>query len=1286
MDFRILGPLQIVVGGRPLRLDAPKPRALLAILLLHENELVASDRLIEELWGGHPPATSAKVLQTYVSQLRRVLDDGLLLTRPPGYELRLEPGQLDLHHFERLVAEARVAEAATAARKLREALALWRGPPLADFAYEPFAQTHISRLGELRLGILEQRIDADLTLGRHADLVGEVEALVAEHPLRERLRSQLILALYRSGRQAEALAAYREARRTLVEELGIEPGTELERLERQIPQHDPELDVAPLAPEAAGVLPPTDEPLKTRKPVTALFAELSGWTGIVERLDPETVHRLVSRYYAEAARVVARHGGTVTELAGELAVGLFGVPIAYEDDPVRAIRAALELRAGFKALEEQLRADHGVEIGLKLALETGEVIADVDPRGARAPFVVGHAPDVAARLVRAADPGEILIGPYAHRLLADAVRAELLAPLAVGRLDMPVDAWRLIDLKLDRPAFASPFVGREQEVATLRDLLARATRERSCQLCTIVGSPGIGKSRLAKEFLDGERGDATVAIGRCPSYGEGITYWPLREIVRDIAGSEPRGWIEAQMAGETSASGIADRVAAAVGAGTNGAPPEETFWSFRKLFEALARERPLVLAIDDGHWAEQTLLDLVEHLVAISADAPILILCLARPELFESRPEFAVPQPNRTVISLQPLPEGDSKALVERLGRARGLTGQARARAVEAAEGNPLFLEQLVAFEWEGGSAAMPPSIHALLAARIDRLDPAHRGVLERAAIVGRTFERAGVADLFPPAERAKLDERLIVLVRKDLIQPARSTVGAEDDFRFRHILVRDAAYEGIAKELRAKLHERYADWLEAHGREDEIVGYHLEQASEYRAEVGTVGEGGREIVVRAEERLGTAGRAALRRGDIVGAVNLLSRATSLPPAASSIRVQLLPDLGEALCAAGQLARAHEVLAEAAERAAAAGDVHTGSRARLQLTWLRLETDPNVEVAEVLSEASAAVTAFDRLHDHGALAHAWHLIAWVHLTQGRLSDLAEAVRRGTEHARLAGDSLTAEDLTVLALLAAPTSPVPTARVRSDAEAELGRARTSGRRRVEGAALLALAMCAAFEGSFDEARALLAEARSIDEELSGGRGSGFQYWPAGMIELLAGDAAQAERELRIGYETLSERGDAWFLCGVAAALADAVRLQGRDDEALELTRISEETAGKGVLVAQLMWRGARAKVLASRGDAEQAYALARDAVAIGEGTEYLLYHADALTDLAEVLRLQNRTPEAAAAAEKAQRLYEQKGNVVAARKVQSLLDELTAEVPTAGDARRGEPRSASPKDS
>jgi tetratricopeptide (TPR) repeat protein len=329
---------------------------------------------------------------------------------------------------------------------------------------------------------------------------------------------------------------------------------------------------------------------------------------------------------------------------------------------------------------------------------------------------------------------------------------------------------------------------------------------------------------------------------------------------------------------------------------------------------------------------------------------------------------------------------------------------------------------------------------------------------------------------------------------------------------------------------------------------------------------------------------------------------------------------------------------------------------------------LRLQADPTVEVGTVLADATAAVAEFERVQDDRALAHAWHLIAWAHMTYGRLAALREALRRGRQHARAAGDAMTEEDLAVIALLVEPTGPLPASRVITDASAEMERARADGSRRVEGAALLVLAMCGAFEGRFDEARDLLSAATSIDEELGGGRGSGFQYTPAGMIELLAGDTTRAEQELRTGYEMLRERGDTWFLCGVAAELADVLWLQGRDDEALELTRLSEETAGKNVLVAQMMWRGARAKVLARRGQPEEAEALAREGVTLIRRTDYVLYQADALTDLAEVLRLQDRREEAASAASEARRLYEQKGNVVAARNLQALVEEIGALTP------------------
>jgi class 3 adenylate cyclase len=1265
VDFHILGPLEVVGDdGEPLPLRGGRQRTLVALLALQANEAVSADRLIEALWSGHPPDSALTGLQGYVSELRKLLGRERIETRPSGYLLRLADEELDAARFERMLAAGRAGEAAA----LEQALMLWRGEPLPELVDEPAARAELARLKELHMAALEERAEAELSAGRHAELVPELERLLASNPLRERLRYLLMLALYRSGRQVEALDCYRHGRQLLADELGLEPGRMLQELERAILRQDAALE-PPEEPEPADVRMSRRQ---DRRTVTVVFCDLVDSTSLGEELDPEALRRLLAGYYRLASEVLARHGGTVEKVIGDAVVAVFGVPQLHDDDALRAVRAAVELRGRLEELNRPLELKGRIAVAVRIGINSGEVFAA--GVGGREPMVTGDAVNLAARLEQMAAPGEIVLGAATVGLVGDAVRVDPLM-LALRGKSQPVEAARLLELDSSAPSMVrgldATFVGRERELAALRDILAGVTRARSCQLCILVGPPGMGKSRLAREFADEITGTATVAAGRCLSYGESITYSPLRETVRELTGGEPREWIKARLTAEAGATAIAERVMAAIGEGEAGAKPEETFWAFRKVFEALAEERPLVLIIDDIHWAEPTLLDLLEHLVGLSAGAPIMLLCLARPELFENRPEWGVPHPNRAVLSLPPLADDQSRALVERLERAQTLPERARVRAIVAAEGNPLFLEQLVAFESEGGSAVMPPSIRVLLAARIDQLPHGERAVLERAAIEGREFERAAVAELLPAGERTKLDERLLNLVRKDFIHPGRAGGQTVDAFGFRHILVREAAYEAMTKDLRAELHERYADWLELGRGEDEIVGYHLEQAVRYRRAVAPTGEQPSDLAVRAAERLGSAGRIALKRGDIRGAVSLLSRAAALPPPDTPSRLQLLPDLAEALSSVGELARADEVLTEAAERAAAAEDIRTSWRAQLQWTWLRFQTDPSVEVAGVLNDAMAVVAEFERVHDDRALAHAWHLIAWVHMTYGRLPALAEALRRGRQHAQAASDAMTEEDLAVIALLVGPTGPFPIRRVISDAEAEMARAKTGGSRRVEGAALLVLAMCSAFDGRFDQARQLLSAATSIDVELGGGRGSGFQYTPAGMIELLAGDTMRAEQELRTGYKTLRERGDTWFLCGVAAELADVLWLQGRDDEAFDLTQVSEETAGKNVLVAQMMWRGARAKVLARRGEAEKAEALAREGVAIIKQTDYVLYHADALTDLAEVLRLHDRFEEATRAADEARRLYEQKGNVVAARKVEALMEELSALTPAEG---------------
>ena len=439
MQFRLLGPLEVVDGDRPLILGGAKQRSLLAVLLLHANEVVASDRLIAELWGERPPATAAKSVQTYVSRLRRELGERRLATRPPGYVIHVEPSELDLAGFEAMLAEARRADPVTAGEKLRRALALWRGPPLADLAYEPFAQTEIVRLDELRLAALEARLDADLAAGRHSALVGELEATIAAHPLREHLRAQLMLALYRSGRQAEALHTYRAARQELAEELGLEPGEELRRLEQAILRHDPSLELpaaAPAAPAAPAAGPDRSvlvvlQSLETLDPLLAVATPLTA---------AEPPHELIVAAVVPAAAIgdataaLTERRTRLTEHGIPTRTAAFASPTPGED----LVRLAsdqdvdlLLLDAGRSPLDgparavlEQAACDVGLVVAAGGSLRAGPVMVPFG--GARHDWAAlelgawaARATGAPLRLIGAAADGHEA-GRDASRLLADA--------------------------------------------------------------------------------------------------------------------------------------------------------------------------------------------------------------------------------------------------------------------------------------------------------------------------------------------------------------------------------------------------------------------------------------------------------------------------------------------------------------------------------------------------------------------------------------------------------------------------------------------------------------------------------------------------------------------------------------------------------------------------------------------------------------------------------------------------------------------------------------------------
>jgi DNA-binding SARP family transcriptional activator len=1215
MEFRILGPLEVAEGGVRVELGAPKQRALLAVLLLHANEVVSRDRLVDELWGEAPPARAAKLVQHYVSGLRKVLPAGVLLTRAPGYLLRVEPGQLDLIEFERLLEEAKRAAAegdvARAADLYRHALSLWRGPALGDAALENQAAREAAGLDDLRLAALVERLELELELGRHAELVGELEALAERYPYQERLRGQLMLALYRSGRQTEALEAYQRARGLLVDEFGLEPSHELQRLERAILQQDPSLDLPAVAARPAAVPEPVEP---RRKTVTVLAGVLTA-----PQSDPEAFGRALSRAFAALAAAAEYHGGRAERLAGGELIAVFGVPEAHEDDALRALRAADGLRSP----------------ELRLGVATGEVLAEGSA-------VTGEPVAAAVRLAGSAEPGEVLATEATLALGAGAVEAEGSRVLAVAE---------------GRPPFPqrteAPLVGRDEELARLRELFAGVIAERRCRVVTLFGEAGIGKSRLGRELVAAVGGEGRVLVGRCVAYGEGATYLPLREALREVdvpatlAGGEE---------GELVAQRLAELTGEAEGAGTSG----EGFWAVRRLLEALAGDRPLLLALEDVHWAEPTFLDLVEYLAEWSTEAPILVLCLARPELLDARPAWGGPTSPIASILLEPLTASESHTLVAAL--AAGVAEEVQARIARAAEGNPLYAEQLAAYAEESGPEALetvPPTIEALLASRLDRLTREERSTLERAAVVGREFTHGALVHLLPVDAAGAAGRHLLALARRGLVGPGRAPAPPGDVFRFHHVLIRDVAYAGIPKEARAELHERHADWLDERDGDDALVGYHLEQAHALRVELGERSGRTRRLALGAGQRLGAAGMRAWKQGDVPATLNLLGRSTTLLPEDDALCRELNVELGVARWAGGDAAAGANLLEETIAAAEAAHDRRIELGSRMQLATVRLLTDPEGAADELVRIARDAIPVLEELGDDRWLAHARYSIAFVEgAFRCRYESSRDEAGRALAHYQGAGWPVTPP----VRLLAAAAfyGPTPAETAASNCKALLPQVGRVAQAEVS----TFIAGLEAMQGALSTARDLTAQARRMFQEYSLIRAIATLWAPiAAYVEMLAGDSPAAERILLESCRTLERLGERAHLASQAGLLGEALYAQGRLDEADRWAEQAAQCAARNDIHAQITWQPLRAKLLALHGVPHEAESLARDAVQRAGATDALNLHAKALLDLAEVLRLGGNRGEFADRVADAIALYERKGNAVAAEAARARLAEL-----------------------
>jgi class 3 adenylate cyclase/tetratricopeptide (TPR) repeat protein len=1028
---------------------------------------------------------------------------------------------------------------------------------------------------------------------------------------------------------------------------------------------------------------------EARKVVTVLFSDVTGSTVLGEALDPESLRQLMGRYFQEMKAVVQRHGGTTEKFIGDAIMAVFGIPRLHEDDALRAVRAAVEMREALRQLNDEFERIWAIRILARIGVNTGEVIAGDSSRGEA--FVVGDAVNVAARLEQTAEPGTVMIGDATYRLVKDAAIVDSVPPLSVKGKTEPLTAWRVLDVVPTAPGWArrldSPLVGRVQELESLHDAFRRTVQDRTCQLVTITGGAGVGKSRVTSEFLTQLGTGPRIVRGRCLPYGEGITFWPIVEVLRDAAGisdvdspDEARPKILELLEPVGEAPLIGERLAALLGLSDVTPGIQETFWAVRKLFEELATRRPLVVVFDDIHWGEPTFLDLLEYLVDWIKGVPVLLLCVARDELLEVRGGWMTGKRNTYLITLQPLSEFETEGLIVNLLSGGSLAQEAGARIAEVTEGNPLFVEEILRMLADDGvlqrtngswtvtgdvsALAIPPTIHALITARLDRLETEERAVIERASIIGRVFWWGAVAELSPETERANIGSGLQSLSRKDLIRPDRSELGQEDAFRFSHILIRDAAYNGIPKAIRAELHERFAGWVQARtkdraGEYEEIVGHHLEEAYRALSELGPTNDRIRSLGRRAAAPLASAGRRAFARGDMPAAVNILSRAILLTPMDDPVRLQILPDLALALQEVGDFTRMQEVVEELSEAAKASGDPTLEAQALILRLWHRVFTDPEGWSEEAFRQARQAISMFEEQHDERGMARAWSLLGLVNLFVGQFGTSDQAWQQAASHAHAAGQER--EELEYLSWvpLVVWGGPTPVEEGLLRCAEVLGR--SAGDRKAMSTALFVMAKFEAMRGRFEEARNLLARARSTLAEIS------LPVWVAGpltqfsgWVDILAGDSATAEKDLTLGVEKLREIGELSWLSTVAGILAEAVYAQGRYEDVEPWLHLVEETAGSDDVYSQSLLRGGKAKLLARRGEAEEAERLGREAIAVAEPTDFLFIQSFALLSLGEALRVVGKKESAEEVLLRALQVCERKGFVVGADRARALL--------------------------
>ena len=989
--------------------------------------------------------------------------------------------------------------------------------------------------------------------------------------------------------------------------------------------------------------------LDRRRLVTSVFCDLSGSTGMGERADAEAVFELMRSYFDAARAALERHGGAVEKFIGDAVVGMFGVPETHEDDALRACRAALEIQDRIASLNSELKARLDTEIAVRIGVNTGEVVAGDAAR--REMFatgdavVLGDAVNIAARLEQAAAPGEILLGDATYRLVKGAVVAEPVAPIQAKGKSEPLIVYRLLEVSAHGPIprmASAALVGRLEELDRLESELDQVRSENRSRLITIVGEAGVGKSRLAAELLEGAGERARIAQGACLSYGEGITYWPIAQVVRGLAGIRDDHTLD------EARSRLPLRIQQLLGLSEGTMTADQAGDAVAELLAAAEPDRLLVVVVDDIHWAEPGLLELLVRLPRLLDGKPVAILCLARPELLEQRPDWDV------TVRLEPLGSAQVDLLLENLEAPAG----ARVRIAQAAAGNPLFAEELVAWAHEGGNMnALPTSLNALLSARLDRLERSERDALERGAVEGELFHQAAVVELTDQPSRTAVPLGLGELNRKDMIRlVATSLAGEIFAYRFKHILVRDAAYRATTKKLRASLHERYADWLEQRaggrvGEYHEILGYHLEQAYEYRSELGDRDE---PLAARAGRHLGAAGRRANDRADVNAAASLLGRATKLFPADSPERLELMRHLVYAVDQTGRMREARTISQELYERATALGDRRLAAHGKSYATphpFFDVESDP----AAATAAFEEVIATFEELGDGAGLAAAKRRLALVHRIRGRFAASAALLEEALVSADACDDMSTRRAVVYSLANDISFGPMPVALAIPRAE----RLRTESRddHVLEAAVDRHLSLLYAMAGRFEEARSLELHAGPVLEEADLESLSWGSLGASSRTKILLGDVAGAERDLRAKWRAYPvEAGTSQSLAIAAAqALACLYCREGRWEEAegcLAAVRREGSENGDGRIAA--------AGLASHYGNHEEAVTLARRAVEMRQRTDALSGRAEAWLALARAERAAGHIEGADSAIAMALSLLDQKGNIAAAAQVRDSL--------------------------